>query len=594
MISLLTLVFLINGFSVKWSLPLGILNTKMLVADTDRDGYYELIFNHFQYPYPSCLLFCEFHPPNTWIIDSITELIDPLPEAVGDFDADGLYDLLIMTCFSDPPPSNLGFVIFESPDSFSYPTQEVWRDTVVAQGLWFYNPMSVFDVDRDGIPEIFKNDCNGQPYWVWVYEAIGNNQYDTVFAFNPMTDTFPQDPNSTYAFGDFDEDGKVEFVMGDLSAQHLGAEFWVFESPANNTYEQIFTGYLPTRNITDCFTLPNGDGNAKLRFVVKGFCFDGRTHCFIFEAAGDNTYQIIKSFDLPNSMSWWYSGGFSDVGDVDGDGAPEITLEAALYVYLIKCVGNDSFYVWHTLYGHPDGSCVRVTNDFDHNGLNEIIISGNNYTRIYEKTPFVTWLFPSQYDTLWANDTVNLRWKLDETISLDSLKLYWAHPQLGCHLIYQGLPTDTICQWVVPDTQSNMSNKFWLVTKGFGRYDSTYSPVFYIKRAPGIEEIANPHSAFRIPHLEVYPNPFQKNLTIKFQIPKQKVASSQKSVASIKIYDISGRLVRQWDYQTIRQSDQIIWSGDNNFGQRVSNGVYFIHLETGNRILMKEKVIKLE
>ncbi|MBE0433579.1 T9SS type A sorting domain-containing protein, partial [candidate division WOR-3 bacterium] len=72
-----------------------------------------------------------------------------------------------------------------------------------------------------------------------------------------------------------------------------------------------------------------------------------------------------------------------DVGDVDGDGIPEIVLEACQNVYIIKAAGNDSFYVWQTLPGNSNGSCVRVY-DIDGNGLSEIIISGNNQTRIYE------------------------------------------------------------------------------------------------------------------------------------------------------------------------------------------------------------------
>uniref|UniRef100_A0A7C4XMH7 T9SS type A sorting domain-containing protein n=1 Tax=candidate division WOR-3 bacterium TaxID=2052148 RepID=A0A7C4XMH7_UNCW3 len=108
-----------------------------------------------------------------------------------------------------------------------------------------------------------------------------------------------------------------------------------------------------------------------------------------------------------------------------------------------------------------------------------------------------------------------------------------------------------------------------------------------------VEETPNPNSAFRIPNLEVYPNPFQNHLLIKFQIPKQKVASSQKSVASIKIYDISGRLVRQWDSETIRLSDHIIWSGDDNAGRKLPAGIYFIYFSCGELNKLK-KVVMLE
>jgi len=41
-------------------------------------------------------------------------------------------------------------------------------------------------------------------------------------------------------------------------------------------------------------------------------------------------------------------------------------------------------------------------------------------------------------------------------------------------------------------------------------------------------------------------------------------------------------LVRQWDYQTMRLSDQVVWQGEDDLGCRVPAGVYFIRLECGN------------
>ena len=107
-----------------------------------------------------------------------------------------------------------------------------------------------------------------------------------------------------------------------------------------------------------------------------------RIHAFIFEATGDNTYEIIDTFDLFGGHNSYY-GGYSDVGDVDGDGIPEIALEGCQNIYIIKAAGNDSFYVWEILPGNTGGSSVRVY-DIDGNGLSEVVISGNNQTRIYE------------------------------------------------------------------------------------------------------------------------------------------------------------------------------------------------------------------
>ena len=71
---------------------------------------------------------------------------------------------------------------------------------------------------------------------------------------------------------------------------------------------------------------------------------------------------------------------------MDGDTVPEILIEGCQTVYIVKAAGNDSFYVWETLPGHIDGSSVRVF-DLDANGYAEVIVSGNNETRIYEYEP---------------------------------------------------------------------------------------------------------------------------------------------------------------------------------------------------------------
>ena len=77
----------------------------------------------------------------------------------------------------------------------------------------------------------------------------------------------------------------------------------------------------------------------------------------------------------------------------------------------------------------------------------------------------------------------------------------------------------------------------------------------------------------------LYPNPFRRMTAIRYQIG---VDSRQKSVASLKIYDVSGRMIRQWDYSTMGQSDHIVWDGTDQNNRKVSAGVYFVRFEAGD------------
>jgi hypothetical protein len=369
MITLFIFPFLLGDFVQKWYIPQGTYwgAGRIIIEDADRDGNYEFYIR--TYGGSQKIYIYELHLPDVWEVDSFPYLYSPLIWDIGDFDTDGFSDLVIQASATQTYPTMV-ISVAESPDSFSYPTQEVWQDTV---GFPLVSPICVYDIDQDDIPEIVK--IIGDTTDFDVYESVGDNSYARIFR-----DTIPANysPMSTVAFGDFDSDAANEFVLG-----YSGGEYSIWECIGNNTYQEILLQQLPTVNITDCFSVPDADGDGKPEFVVKGFVVPtARINAFIFEATSDNTYEIVDTFDLFGGHNSYY-GGYSDVGDVDGDGIPEIALEGCQNIYIIKAAGNDSFYVWETLPGNNSGSSVRVF-DIDDNGLAEVIISGNNETRIYE------------------------------------------------------------------------------------------------------------------------------------------------------------------------------------------------------------------
>jgi len=96
----------------------------------------------------------------------------------------------------------------------------------------------------------------------------------------------------------------------------------------------------------------------------------------------------------------------------------------------------------------------------------------------------------------------------------------------------------------------------------------------------------------------VSPNPFSSKIVIKFEIrnPFAPLGASAfqtgKSEILLKIYDALGRLVRRWDYETMRQGNQISWDGTDHRGNKLPKGVYFIHFKHGE-FSKTEKVIYL-
>ncbi len=196
-------------------------------------------------------------------------------------------------------------------------------------------------------------------------------------------------------------------------------------------------------------------------------------------------------------------------------------------------------------------------------------------------------------------------------------------------LIYGGAGTD--CAYSIKQTAdggyiiAGITDSY-----GAGGYD-----VYLIKTYPDQLDIKEKfaQSAPQAPFdIQVSPNPFNKSLTIKFQIPSTKSQTNPNSqiipspfssphwgkglgegkseipgsvalygrdsggqAPTLQIYDVTGRLVKIFNYQTIQLSNhltQIVWDGSDFSNNPLPRGVYYIVVETDRDYVIK-KVIKI-
>ena len=73
----------------------------------------------------------------------------------------------------------------------------------------------------------------------------------------------------------------------------------------------------------------------------------------------------------------------------------------------------------------------------------------------------------------------------------------------------------------------------------------------------------------------VYPNPFNMNTSISFNVPTE-------GVFELGIYNLAGQRVR-WFVSSCNHSgvQQVVWNGCDDSGSRVSSGVYIVCLRMG-------------
>ncbi|MCP4709876.1 MAG: T9SS type A sorting domain-containing protein, partial [Planctomycetes bacterium] len=86
-------------------------------------------------------------------------------------------------------------------------------------------------------------------------------------------------------------------------------------------------------------------------------------------------------------------------------------------------------------------------------------------------------------------------------------------------------------------------------------------------------------TAAKLPSLaQNYPNPFNPSTTIAYKLP-------QSSRVSLKVYNISGQLVRSLvDEHKPAGNYEVVWGGNDNQGQAVSSGKYLYTLKAGDHI----------
>lgn len=122
------------------------------------------------------------------------------------------------------------------------------------------------------------------------------------------------------------------------------------------------------------------------------------------------------------------------------------------------------------------------------------------------------------------------------------------------------------CKYSVYDRNTNRFESQSLLTGTPGiHYEVRFDQ--HKQDIPGIED-----------NLYCYPNPFNPELSICFNI---------KNTEHIKleVYNTRGQMVKSLIAETCRPGDyHVIWKGDNNSGNKVCSGIYYIRLQTGDKV----------
>jgi hypothetical protein len=564
----------------------------ILCADSDHDGMNELIFTRIVTTYVPNWEIWEYRPINHYELVYADTSAFPYPPGittgnfepndVGDIDQDSLTDLLGPNKDQPPNPDTLYNVVTtqEDPNYISYPQTISWWNRFsyneVQSAPFYFSP----DLDQDNMRELlFLAEGIGITH---IFENRGNNQNDLVWSKFQVGAW-------SFAFGDFDLDGRKEFVTADLGSS---GRVSVYENTGPDQYEMSFQDTVNIPNGADVLSGNDLDGDGKPEFFVSFAQLVGGDiwdfYLYMWEAIGNNTYQRTM-VDHVRRNSGVSTGSRSFCSDIDGDGIEELIWSTRTHLSVYKATGNNQFQlVWEWINDHEsqpiniDKALVNCY-DMNQNGYNEIVFGGNAKTSIFE-VEAIKVLRPNGGEIFQARTQQLIRWQTFHPPRCDSLSLFYSLDNSRTYdTIITGISgADTSYLWTVPDTSSD-SCKVKIIAYGPGwQYDES-DGVFSITPA-GIEESRRSLSSFRF---EMLPNPAKGKIRFK-------IWNADKDL-TIKIYNLTGELVKSFSLTTKNQQlTTIFWNGKDDRGKTIPTGVYIYRLKTSDGISETKEFVILK
>ena len=390
-------------------------------------------------------------------------------------------------------------------------------------------------------------------------------------------------------------------------------EVWVdFETDSGETYSDYVLIQVTSVDDAPVMNLPemvsfNNIGEYRLDIMQYIYDIEGQLIRLSEDGSEHITAEVLYPYlDLEAEPGWQ---GTEEIIVYAEDGWERLiscdTMQVEVYCEPIADCGED-------LYAR-DGETVFIdgSNSLDPllNGLsyhwstdNELIIENAdsvlaiaNMPEIEEMTEALIYLeindgyntsIDSLYLTYWDDEPLNA--ECDMFPANNTIRIFWDEPLaagceqielLGYQMYFEG------CEY---DTLQNINDRLYTFDLPEGNYNFGVQSVY----SDGASEIV-PVSSTDTDESElialtglkrIYPNPFNPEVNIEFELAK-----SEKVL--LEIYNIKGQKIRTLvDDVLARDNYSVIWKGDDENGNIVSSGIYFVRLKAGDKYLSQQKL----
>ncbi len=418
-----------------------------------------------------------------------------------------------------------------------------------------FAPVAVADLDGDSLPEVVTTTTLGRVY-LWNHQG-------------QLLPGWPVTAGNTRimagaALGDLDGDGIKEIVV---STNHSG---WlrVHALKVDGTNLAGWPRDLQTGacHVLSTPALADMDGDGSLEVVLASE-----------KDASGVSYVYCLRADGTNLEGWPHALAFSPtlsspaLGDLDGDGLPEIALVSGdRNLYSLSHRGGPA--VNWSAGVPPNGRSSPVIGDIDGDGIPDVLAAAEDgYLRAFHGATgqmmpgFPLWIEPS-----WSAPLLS---DFDGDGSLDLAAFGW-----GSHRLYS---------WSLSNSGRAQSVEWGRLGGDMGRTGCYHRTSERLPVYASSGRASMPSSVFSFSMENCRPNPFRERTTINFQLART-------DEAEIRIYNSLGQLVRSLSLGMLPAGNhRIIWDGCDGRGRRVSSGAYFCRLSSGSETRTK-KMVRLD
>lgn len=434
------------------------------------------------------------------------------------------------------------------------------------------------------LPWLVKTDTNGNVIWSKIYYEATSNTY-----FSSVQQT--------------SDSGYIASGISRANWSQNAIDYYLVrtDSSGNTLWSKTYgrPGYMFDYGKSVQETSDGG-------FILGGSTAPGANPYDFFLVRTDSSGDTIwtRTYGAPgsgndraNSVIQTSDGAFVMAGYTDTYGA------GSWDFYLVKVDANGDT-IWTRTYGGTQGEeafCIQETSD---NGL---IIAG--YTDSYGAggQDFYVVRTDSTGNVLWektyggtGHDYVKSVKQTPDSgfIIVGSTSSYGAG-FTDCYVVRTNASGDTLWTSTYGGDDDERAHSVDLTSDGgyiVGAHTSTFGPGSYdawllrLEPESGVEE-ANPCIPIVSTLCQNYPNPFSHTTEIRWQLTG--IEQSVKSI-ELKIYDVTGQLVKGFNNLTVQPFNQVIWDGTDNKGRKVPTAIYFCRLEVGNMFLRTKKILLIK